>query len=218
MVWPLIRLSIAIQHHPARPELPARLREQLAPFGAAHIETVVDPEPFGPASPWRTNRLAWELTPYACTHRLVIQDDAVPCKGFLQKARQAIAEHPDEPVSFFYGLNSYPLDMQGYSAALAAGEGWFPLPRQGWVPCVALVLPRDMAWDVAGFSLPHHQRDHVADDEVILEWCVARGLSAWATVPSLVDHDDLAVSTMGGHQNTDRRAFAFIDRPSVPIC
>lgn len=203
----MIRLSVAIQHHPARPELPERLVEQLA-MGPL-VELVVDPEPFGPASPWRTAREAWRRTPDWCTHRLVIQDDALPCDGFRRRALEAIAEHPDEPVSFFYGLNSYPLDMQGYRDAYDTGKAWFALPLQGWVPCVALCLPRAMALDLAEFHLPHHDRDHVADDEVVLEWCAARGYSCMATVPSLVNHDDLATSTMGGHVDRPRGAYVF---------
>lgn len=216
----MIRLSIGIQHHPARPELPHRLLAQLGlmRLGApASYDIVNDPEPFGPACPWRTNREAWRRTPEWCTHRLVIQDDAIPCRGFLRKARHAIAEHPDEPISFFYGVNSFPLDMAGYRAALLEGSQWFALPRQGWVPCVALVLPKARALDLAEFELPHHARPHVADDEVVLEWCVARDLSAWATVPSLVDHDDTAVSTMGGHVGTERGAYCFIDTPALPV-
>lgn len=206
-----MRLSIAVQHHPARPELPDRLLGLLGVPNSRHayVDVVCDPEPFSPPSPWRCAREAWRRTPDDCTHRLVIQDDALPCADFLNRVAERVADMPDAPLAFFFGRNSYPLDLLGYQQALERCEEWWPLPHQGWVPAVCVALPRDQALDLAEFELPHHERPSVADDEVMLEWCVARGLTAYASIPSLVEHDDSAVSTMGGHVGHIRQAVCF---------
>lgn len=214
-----MELSIAIQHHVARPELPDRLMRMILDtlvedsiLDGFHIETVPDPDPFGAPSPWRTAKLAWcRAAAAGFSHCMVIQDDAIPCAAFVELVAERIAEKPDDPLAFFFGRNSFPLDMLGYQSALASCERWWPLPCQGWVPCVCVVLPRDQALDLAGFHLPHHDRPSVADDEVMMEWTHARGLTAYATIPSLVEHDDSAVSTMGGHKDTIRQAVCFAD-------
>lgn len=211
----MIRLSVAIQHHPSRPHLPERLLGMLDYFDGERLcranamELVTDPDPDGAPSPWRTARLAWQLTPGWCTHRLVIQDDALPRLELIQLVHEAIREKPDDPLVLFFGENSYPLGIRDYQAAHAAGERWYPLPHVGWVPCVALVLPRDQALDLGAFELPHHDRRSVADDEVVLEWAHSRGLTCYATIPSLVDHDDEQPSLMGTDPERLRSAVVF---------
>lgn len=209
----MISLSIAVQHHPSRPGLPGRLASLLGEMGnPSHYEVVTDPEPDAAPSPWRTAQLAWERTPLWCTHRLVLQDDAIPCSEWRARVLAAIEQHPDEPLCMFVGQNAYPLGIQNYLAALAAGDEFYALPRTAFVPCVALVLQREQALDLSRFHLPHHDRPSVADDEVIVEWCHARGLSAIATVPSLFDHDDSQVSLMGTDPLRVRGAIAFDTR------
>jgi hypothetical protein len=207
----MISLSIAVTHHPSRPELRQRVAEQLGArpatqAGVFHFEVVDDPEPMGAPSPWRTAKLAWSRTPSWCTHRLVIQDDAIPCDGFWSRVIAAIERTPDAPLALFFGQNSYHLGIQAYQAC----DGVYALPATGWVPTVALVLPRDQALDLAGFYLPHHDRPSVADDEVVLEWAYARGLTSYATRPSLVDHDDSQPSLMGTDPTRVRRAVEFV--------
>lgn len=202
----VLNLSIAVTHHPARPELRSRVATQLGAWGSpSHFEVVEDPEPLGAPSPWRTAKLAWSRTPGWCTHRVVIQDDAILATGFVAKLRAAIERTPDAPLALFFGQNSYHLGIQAYQAC----NGVYALPATGWVPTVALVLPRDLALDLAAFYLPHHDRPSVADDEVVLEWAYARGLTSYATRPSLVDHDDSQASLMGTDPTRIRRAVEF---------
>lgn len=217
LVGPLTRLSVAIQHHPSRPGLPERLLGRLDYFrgqtmcDAGMIDLVTDPEPDAVASPWRTAHHAWSTTPPGCTHRLVIQDDAVPCAGFLDRLAAVIAAKPTAPLALFFGIHSYPLDMVAYETALRSCAPFYALPTGApWVPCVALVLPRTMALSVAawGAARPHP----MADDRIIGEWAHDQGVQVYATCPSLVDHDDEAPSLMGGSGLQVRRAFCFADR------
>lgn len=211
-----IRLSVAVMHHPARGDELLR-RCILAVLDSATDDLVhdmgpaVDPCPDGPRSPWRTASKAWRETPLDCTHRLVLQDDALPCADFLPRLHTAIEAAPDVPLALFFGVGSFPLGIYRYADACRAGEDRYPLPHVGWVPCVALVLPRDQALDLGSFHLPHHDRPSVADDEVVMEWAHARGLTCYATCPSLVDHDDAAESLMGTDPTRIRRAVMFAD-------
>lgn len=203
----MIQLSIAIQHHPSRPGLPARLARRLGAIGApSHFEVVKDPDPDGPPNPWRTARLAWQRTPPWATHRLVVQDDAIPARDWQKRTIAAITAHPDEPLALFFGQNSYHLGIAAYQAC----DGFYALPQTGWVPCVALCLPREQALDLGSFHLPHHDRPSVADDEVVLEWAHSRGLHALATRPSIFDHDDSQASLMGTDATRIRSAVEFV--------
>lgn len=211
----MIDLSIAIQHHPSRPDLPGRLLDELGypedHMSDEHCEVVWDPDRDGPRSPWRTAQLAWRLTPDSCTHRLVIQDDALPCAYFREKIHAAITANPAVPLVLFFGVGSYPLGIHAYIDSCTQGDALYPLPHVGWVPCVALVMPREMALDLGSFYLPHHDRPSVADDEVVMEWAHSRGITCYATCPSLVDHDDSAESLMGTDPTRIRRAVVFAD-------
>lgn len=193
------RVSIAIMHHPARPEVLARLEADLEAMGAEY-EVVVDPEPYGPTSPWRTAREAWRRTPTDCTHRLVLQDDALICDEFPYGVHLALSAQPDWPVSFFVNFLGY----QCARAQLDACErcdAWAWLPLNSWYPTVATALPRDMALSLAAFDAPRRQ---IADDAVLAQWANARKVRVLQTVPSLVQHDEDAISTIAGHVSRAR--------------
>ena len=194
----MIRLSVAIQHHPSRAELPKRLRRAMRNPGRVRyqdgplIEVIHDPDPSGPPNPWRAARECWRRTPDWCTHRLVIQDDALPCRRFLYHAQRAIAARPDRITAFYVGTNA----VLTYRRMLVAAQdctAWVEGDRTGWVPCIALAMPRALALSLAEF---HDGTEPVADDDVVGRWCREHGLPWYATIPSLVDHDDDAPSLM----------------------
>lgn len=175
------------------------------------FDLVTDPTPEGVPSPWRTAQYAWSITPDDATHRLVIQDDAIPCAGFLDRLAATIHAKPDAPLALFFGINAFPLDLVAYETALRSCEPFYAIPHGApWIPCVGLVLPAGHAHDLArwGAGAPHP----AADDRIVGEWAHARGVQVYATCPSLVDHDDEAPSLMGGSALQIRRAFCFADR------
>jgi hypothetical protein len=54
-----------------------------------------------------------------------------------------------------------------------------------------------------------------ADDGIVSLWRQERGnLPCWATVPSLVNHDNDVVSLMGSEPRTEREAI--VAHPSIP--
>lgn len=202
-----VRLSVAIQHHPSRPDLPGRLLSMLE-LGTARygeVEVVSDPEPFGPVSPWRTARKVWLETPDWCTHRLLLQDDILPVPGFLTAAVEAIRHRPNDVVSFFLGW--FPTwAVQAHREAAERGESWSPIEPHAWVPCLALSIPKEIAHDLGNYEIrPYRDDDSIADDQHVGAWCRDRAITPWQTVPSLVQHDDDEVSTLAGHRQGMRR-------------
>lgn len=203
-----VRLDIAIQHHPSRPHLPERLLTMLGDLPDGAVWRVVsDPDPTGPASPWRTQQAAWASSPDWATHTLLLQDDVLPAPGALRVVTAAIEARPAAVVAYYLG---WMLEGAVREHRLAAGAGghWAPIPRPTlYLPCLAISMPRALALDVAPFEAPQYAgRVHVADDEVLGTWYNARaGVEAYTIVPSVFQHDDEQPSTLLGHRDGRRR-------------
>lgn len=190
----VVRISVAIQTHPARPDLPKRLLRSLhgTKNGSVLTEVVTDPDPDGPRNPWRTARECWRRTPDSCTHRLVLQDDAIPCTQFLKHARLALKAKPDRIVSFYLGQ----LPTDTYREMLIASQrcaAWVRGSAASWVPAIALAIPQPFCASLAAFD---DGTTPVADDAVYGRWTREHRLPWYATIPSLVNHDDDAPSLM----------------------
>jgi hypothetical protein len=98
------------------------------------------------------------------------------------------------------------------------GAPWANLWRRQWVPTVGLVWPaetprRALEW-VDAQDWP---RGFTADDEVAGRIADALGLSVLATVPSLVQHDDVVPSLTGARAQAgadpSRVAVYFLEEP-----
>lgn len=204
-----VRLSVCIQHHPDRPDLPRRLIRSLRPGRAAFknlhaplIEVVTDPDPGAARNPWRTARLCWQRTPDSCTHRLLLQDDALPCRDALLHVVHALTARPDRVTSFFLG--QYPSDA--WRAQLVASQrcaAWVMGTWVSWVPCVALAIPRRLCASLAAFD---DGTQPVADDDVVGRWARDNRIPWYATIPSLFDHDDSAPSLMRDRYSRGKRS------------
>lgn len=207
-------LSIAVMTHPSRTAPLERLLADLDDEGLA-AEVIVDPEPDGPKSPWRTAQAAWATTPPACTHRLVLQDDALICEGFAAAALAALAAQPAHPVSFFVNWLGHQLGRAQLDACDRC-DAWCWLPQYGWYPTVALALPRVLALDLAKHVV---QRRVAADDLVVAQWAYAKGHRVLQTMPSLVQHDEDAPSTMEKSSRArQRHAVCFVgDAPHASM-
>lgn len=150
------------------------------------------------------------------THLCVIQDDALPCKGFIGEVEAAVGQKPGEMISLFVG--GLPgRTRRDFLAALGDGARWTPVYFREIHHVVALVWPIQLVTDFltwyggARIPLP---KPHKSDDAVIGYWARTSHRLFWATVPCLVEHPDDVPSTiraMSRFGDRGRRAIAFLD-------
>lgn len=187
-----------------------RLMERLPGF-----ELVTDPDPDGRRSPLRTYIECLKRTPPDVSHRVILQDDALPCVNFPALAHEALQERPEQIVCFF---------VPGVKAAGAKRMRDAQIRRERWVdiggtaitPLVATAWPEHLIQPLVDFmESPRMQAKYSHDDPVATLFVKKNKLSVWATVPSLVQHPDVAPSLIdkpnGAGKYRTRVAFAFID-------
>lgn len=194
-----VRLSIAVATHPARMRRALDLVDELVAD-----DLVIDPDPAGPPLAWRTMRLAWLRTPGWATHRLVVQDDALPVAGAAALALDRVREAPSSPVAFYAGRHHSQL-AHSVLEAEQRGLTWARPALGGWMPTVATALPVFHALEMCVMA----QRaglDHVADDLVLGRYLVERRVQLLVAVPSLFDHDDDEPSLANRDRAYSRRA------------
>lgn len=210
-----MRLSVAVQHHPSRAELLPPLLAALEPLP---VDVVSDPEPEGRPDTWRTYRAALEATPEWATHRVILQDDARPCRRFPETLERAVASQPEGLlVLCVCGLAR--AAAHDVTRAAYYGHPWTRLIRRTFVQTIGLVWPAavtraGLEWvDAQGWP-----RMFTADDEIVGRIAEGLSLDVLATVPSLVQHDDLVPSLTGRPvglgRNPQRQAVLFEDEPA----
>jgi hypothetical protein len=191
-------LSIAVACHPARLARAAELVDELVAD-----DLVIDPDPCGAPTAWRVMRLAWLRTPSWATHRLVVQDDALPVPGAAARALEAVRAAPGSPIALYVGRHHG--GAQRVQRGLQIAAPFVELPAGGWMPTVATVLPVADALDLVMLA---QQRGWtaLADDEVLGRWARERNRIVLASVPCLFDHDDEAPSMVNPGKTYPRRA------------
>ena len=171
---------------------------------AQHVphEVVVDPDPFGPTNPWRTARKAWAAVADDATHHVVLQDDAIICNEFSEALELVADAQPTAIVALFVNWLGH-IHAKAQLAACEATRSFARLPRYGWYPTVATMMPAALARDFGDFQT--HKDRQIADDAQLALWANPRGHHVLVTVPSLVEHDETALSTIAGHNRPDTR-------------
>jgi len=179
-------------------------------LGDLDPEVITDPDPEGIYHPWRAFQECLRHCPGDTGHLLIIQDDAVPCKDFDLAARTALSVKPDKIVCFYVGGGraGEPLAQ----AALSC-KSWAALRQDLWIPLVATAFPVVVVRELQEWAAT----DHFAlksrwDDAVLGRFMRAKGITAWATVPNLVQHPDVAPSLI------KRTAAAGRDKNRVAVC
>lgn len=204
-------ISVAIQHHPARAQGLARVLERVP-----EAEVVSDPEPDAIRSPQRGYLECLRTTPAGATHRIVLQDDTLPCVDFMRHAGAAIAEQPDTLIAFFVP-GSATGGMNRVKWARKKGERWANVGGVQCVPVVALSWPVSLFESYFAFCELPRQINHRCDDEVVTRFTKRNKLPVWATIPSLVEHPDDIPSSIGKrHTNGSkpwRIAYIFAEHP-----
>jgi len=189
--------------------------QRLLPLLPKGAEVITD-EGGGIPNPCRGYLLCLSDPPDA-THLCVVQDDALPCKGFAAELEQAIAGRPDDVISLFVG--GLPgRTRKDFLEALANGERWSKVYFREIHHVVGVVWPipalrEFLEWYEATPRIPGPQPPR-SDDAVVGFWARTTHRLFWATVPCLVEHPDDFPSTIQGHSrfgDKGRRAIAFLD-------
>ena len=169
--------------------------ELLRRLGGA--EVVADPDPDGKPSPLRTYLECLKRTPAGYSHRVVIQDDALPCRDFLSKSYSALRERPDKLVAFFVpGIQA--AGARRVREARADGERWAQIGGTAITPVVALAWPVEIIESFVRFAESSRiAARYTHDDPVTTIFVKKNKLEVWATVPSLVQHPDVEPSLIG---------------------
>lgn len=186
-------VTIRVQHRVGRDEPLARLLSLLPPA----VEVVADSGEI--PNPWRGyQRCLSNLPPDG--HVCVLQDDTIPCRNF-QPAIERIADaFPDAPVCLFVGglplrtanlLRQASIKRRAYTAVV----------RNDFMPVVAVLWPVHVAAGMLEWMQAHPKRlgnrEQRSDDAMCGKWMRFSHQPVYATVPSLVEHDDVFPSTIG---------------------
>lgn len=194
------RISVAITHAPwsglRRALVIDQLRELQRPTATplVSVEVVKDTDKSGV---WPTTmRCLKDAYSRHSTHHLILQDDAVLCRDFVEVLHRVVAANPDVPMCFY-------CPRKVAEEARTAGKNWVAIDGGCWGICVLMPTPwvaEFMAWQEATFlpEFPH-------DDERLALWFLFTKRSVWQPVPSLVDHGASQDSLLG-HSNASRKA------------
>lgn len=147
---------------------------------------------------------------------LVIQDDALPCEGFVD-ALGAILPRCEHPVCLFLPVTALRSRMAFWEAQ-AEGCDLAPHDPMEWVPTVAICWPvylaaRFLAWTDEG----RYADSTLADDEIVGRWARHDRQDVCVAVPSLVEHPDLVPSLINRAWRSEGRvALSFRDDLLTP--
>lgn len=203
-----VDLTVAIMTVPGREESLDRLLAAIAPLEAT---IVIDSD--HSKNTWAMyQRCLLEGDPG--THRLVLQDDALPVDGFAELAVAALAKRPTRIVCFYTpALPAY--FGRAMLVARSSGVAWCELAIRGmFCPLVATAWPARVAHACASWNGHAKGNPMRADDARVQDWLRAAKKYATATVPCLVDHDETIPSSLANAGRYSRRAAILPDTPA----
>lgn len=168
-------------------------------------------------NPWRNYQRCLSDLPGDATHVLVIQDDALPCPHFAEVVERVIAHRQNDIISLFVG--GLPgRTRRDFLVALGSGSSWVPIYFREIHHVVALVWPVAYAADFLEWAqtakLPGHRGHPRSDDAIVGYWARKCRHIFWATVPNLVEHEDIVSSTIrraAAPTGTGRKAIRFVE-------
>ena len=130
-----------------------------------------------------TARKTWlHPMPEGVTHRLVLQDDVIPCDGLLDICEAMIQTYP----RVVFALTTFCYSIY---AQMDPETPYYPVTTP--FPACAIIFPREyiepwIRWCDEG----HYPELAVHDSHMIRLWCQEKGVPVLSTVPQLVDHRD----------------------------
>ena len=201
-------LSISVMAHPSREKFFPYLKKKLGesvPFSIDHNSEGV----------WPNAKKAWAmaLDGEQALYHVVIQDDAVVCDNFLERAegvvRDAIrrCKTSEIAISFYFGKRGNLTDES--KKALERGFATRQSPTWGVAICLPVSHIAPMIEYGNRFNVPQ-------DDYRIGMYLKKKGIRVYFPMPSLIDHrTSLETPSLVGDPGKFRCAYAFIDDPAM---
>ena len=198
---PDVTLSISVMAHPQRANFFQGLRDKLGdvPFSIDQKNNLIE-----------NCKAAWRLHDPAADFHVVIQDDAIVCSNFKERAIKFITARESERIAYgnpvqgynFFIRQEYPNEkMREFEKTGYYFEG---RNRGG----VAICLPVNQIENMLEFF---DTIDNRHDDERISQWIAKNKFRMCFPIPSLIDHNDHNPSVAGNKPNVVRQAYKFID-------
>ena len=127
---------------------------------------------------WENAKMAWSIPPREGDYRVVIQDDAILCDNFIQKAEAFIQHHAGHVISFYYGDNP--------QAHKEIKPDYFDTILNH---AVCLAIPTA---EIPGMiQYCDFQPECTGDDMKIRRWLITNSRTCRYSNPSLVQHRDI---------------------------
>lgn len=202
-----IKLSISVMAHPSRSAFFQGLKDKLGdvPFSIDQNNNLLE-----------NSKAAWRLHDPDADFHVVIQDDAIVCNNFKERAIKFITQRESERIAYgnpvqgynFYIRQEYPpekmraFEKQGY---------YFEGHNRGGV---AICLPVNQIESMLEFF---DTLENKHDDERISQFIIKNKFRMCFPIPSLVDHNDHIPSAAGNNPNVKRVAYKFVDNEKQRI-
>lgn len=196
-------LSISVMAHPSREKFFPELKEKLGddvPFSIDENSEGV----------WLNARRAWSMYDPTALYHAVIQDDAVVCDDFHERASQTVMDairavgSSDVAISFYFGHrgNLKHIAQEGLK------RGYCTMNRTRWGVGICLptrIIPQ-MLEECETYGMPQ-------DDVRIGKFLIGKGIRVYYPLPSLVDHrtENNGNRSLVADHGGNRRAYKFID-------
>jgi hypothetical protein len=171
-------------------------------------------EPRGELNVWG----CWSAPLGNATHRLLLEDDMIPCEGFLAAIVAALDNRPELPVAAFAGRSRLPL------VGLLHGHAWAKWKR--FLSGGAMLLPRHYVEELVSSPPTGREGESLVGvlscDRLVNQFLEARrgrdpSTAVHFLCPSLLDHD-VSLASLTGHNGRypPRSPCWLADRPAEP--
>lgn len=174
----MTKLSVVVMAHPNRKQWVPNLQNRLG-----GCDVIWDEK----NSRWDTGRRALLAHDTDATHHLIVQDDAVLSKNFLNTCRAMIKHSADFPIALYMGASSAGYRRRAV-AAQSKGNPWFLAAGPRWGVAVIIPIahiPGMVEWCDADNTTEAYDGKMTRYYERVLK------KSCLYPIPSLVDHREV---------------------------
>lgn len=197
-----MELSISVMAHPSRVEFFPYLIRKLG-----DVPFAIDEKGLGA---WENCKRAWRMAGPVADWHVVIQDDAIVCDNFRQRAEEVILKAKEilrvenYICNFYYGFRRN--DRGVAKKALEKGYWIHGYPKWGVAICMQTKFINEMIQFCEDLKIP---RTKTADDVRIGRFIASKKMLVYFPMPSIIDHR--SGKSLVGDPGNNRHAYKFID-------